>query len=100
MKSFFLNDPKMLIYGFMIIFFGSYGQTFFIALFNDDIKKSFKTIFNYLPNSVSIFNEITSGLNARNDLTSNSKIFYKLLSHFFGSSLIDKIAFKKLINST
>ena len=67
--------------------------------FNDDIKKSFKTIFNYLPNSVSIFNEITSGLNARNDLTSNSKIFYKLLSHFFGSSLIDKIAFKKLINS-
>jgi len=38
MKSFFLNDPKMLIYGFMIIFFGSYGQTFFIALFNDDIK--------------------------------------------------------------
>ena len=38
MKSFFLNDPKMLIYGFMIIFFGSYGQTFFIALFNNDIK--------------------------------------------------------------
>ena len=39
MKSFFLSDPKLLIYGFMIIFFGSYGQTFFIALFNDDIKK-------------------------------------------------------------
>lgn len=38
MKSFFLSDPKLLIYGFMIIFFGSYGQTFFIALFNDDIK--------------------------------------------------------------
>ena len=67
--------------------------------FNADIKKSFKTIFNYLPNSVSIFNEITSGLNIRNDLTLKSKVFYKLLSHFFGSSLIDKIAFKKLINS-
>tara|TARA_B100001121_G_scaffold133385_1_gene116841 strand:- start:1205 stop:2371 length:1167 start_codon:yes stop_codon:yes gene_type:complete len=27
------------MYGFLIIFFASYGQTFFIALFNDDIKK-------------------------------------------------------------
>ena len=67
--------------------------------FNADIKKSFKSIFNYLPNSVSIFNEITSGLNKENDLTLKSKVFYKLLSHFFGSSTIDKIAFKKLINS-
>ena len=38
MKNFFLHDPKLLIYGFLIIFFASYGQTFFIALFNDDIK--------------------------------------------------------------
>ncbi len=38
MKNFFLSDPKLLIYGFLIIFFASYGQTFFIALFNDDIK--------------------------------------------------------------
>ena len=38
MKNFFLHDPKLLLYGFCIIFFGSYGQTFFIALFNNDIK--------------------------------------------------------------
>ena len=38
MKKFFLHDPKLLLYGFCIIFFGSYGQTFFIALFNNDIK--------------------------------------------------------------
>jgi MFS family permease len=38
MKNFFSYDPKLLLYGFLIIFFASYGQTFFIALFNDDIK--------------------------------------------------------------
>ena len=38
MKNFFFHDPKLLLYGFLIIFFASYGQTFFIALFNDDIK--------------------------------------------------------------
>ena len=38
MKKFILEDPKLLMYGFLIIFFASYGQTFFIALFNDDIK--------------------------------------------------------------
>ena len=39
MKKFFFYDPKLLLYGFLIIFFASFGQTFFIALFNDDIKK-------------------------------------------------------------
>jgi len=38
MKNFFLYDPYLLIYGFIIVFFGSYGQTFYIALFNDDIR--------------------------------------------------------------
>ena len=38
MKKFLYHDPKLLVYGFLIIFFASYGQTFFIALFNDDIK--------------------------------------------------------------
>tara|TARA_B100000945_G_scaffold320601_1_gene331186 strand:- start:5 stop:1195 length:1191 start_codon:yes stop_codon:yes gene_type:complete len=42
MKNFFLFDPKLLTYGFLIIFFASYGQTFFIALFNDDIKNYYK----------------------------------------------------------
>ena len=38
MKRFFLYDPYLLVYGFIIVFFGSYGQTFYIALFNDDIR--------------------------------------------------------------
>ena len=42
MKKFFLHDPKLLMYGFLIIFFASYGQTFFIALFNNDIKNLYK----------------------------------------------------------
>ena len=39
MKSFFLQDPKLLLYGFLIIFFASYGQTFFISLFNENIRE-------------------------------------------------------------
>ena len=38
MKSFFLNDPKLLIYGFLLTFFSSYGQTFFISIFNLEIR--------------------------------------------------------------
>ena len=38
MKKFFFYDPKLLFYGFLIIFFASYGQTFFISLFNTEIR--------------------------------------------------------------
>jgi len=38
MKSFFSYDPKLLVYGFLIVFFASYGQTFFISLFNTEIR--------------------------------------------------------------
>ena len=38
MKNFFYYDPKLLIYGFLIVFFASYGQTFFISLFNLQIR--------------------------------------------------------------
>ncbi len=38
MKKFLTNDPKLLLYGFLIIFFASYGQTFFISLFNTEIR--------------------------------------------------------------
>ncbi len=38
MKNFFLQDPKLLLYGFFIIFFASFGQTFFISLFSDSIR--------------------------------------------------------------
>ena len=38
MRKFFFHDPKLLIYGFLIVFFASYGQTFFISLFNTEIR--------------------------------------------------------------
>jgi len=40
-KNFFLYDPKLLLYGFLIIFFASYGQTFFISLFNIEIRNHY-----------------------------------------------------------
>ena len=38
MKKFFSDDPKLLVYGFLIVFFASYGQTFFISIFNTEIR--------------------------------------------------------------
>ncbi len=38
MKKFFSYDPKLLLYGFLIVFFASYGQTFFISLYNLEIR--------------------------------------------------------------
>tara|TARA_Y100001970_G_scaffold170752_1_gene208701 strand:- start:5535 stop:6728 length:1194 start_codon:yes stop_codon:yes gene_type:complete len=38
MRNFFSYDPKLLLYGFLIVFFASYGQTFFISLFNTEIR--------------------------------------------------------------
>ena len=38
MKHFFIFDPQLLFYGFAIIFFASYGQTFFISIFNIEIR--------------------------------------------------------------
>ena len=38
MNKFLTYDPKLLLYGFLILFFASYGHTFFIALFNTEIK--------------------------------------------------------------
>ena len=41
MKNFFLFDPKLLFFGFLIVFFASYGQTFFISLFNEQIREHY-----------------------------------------------------------
>ena len=38
MKRFLLYDPRLLLYGFSILIFASYGQTFFISLFNTEIR--------------------------------------------------------------
>ena len=42
MKAFFSFDPKLLLYGFTIIFFASYGQTFFISIFNAEIRNFYQ----------------------------------------------------------
>ena len=41
MKKFFLFDPMLLAYGFIMVFFASFGQTFYIALFNTDIRSAY-----------------------------------------------------------
>ena len=41
MRDFFISDPKLLFYGFTIIFFASFGQTFFISIFNTEIRNFF-----------------------------------------------------------
>ena len=42
MRDFFSFDPKLLFYGFAIIFFASYGQTFFISIFNNEIRNFYQ----------------------------------------------------------
>ena len=42
MREFFSFDPKLLFYGFAIIFFASYGQTFFISIFNAEIRNFYR----------------------------------------------------------
>ena len=42
MKEFFTFDPKLLLYGFAIVFFASYGQTFFISIYNVEIRSFYK----------------------------------------------------------
>ena len=41
MRDFFISDPKLLFYGFTILFFASFGQTFFISIFNTEIRNFF-----------------------------------------------------------
>jgi len=41
MKNFFLFDPRLLFFGFLIVFFASYGQTFFISPFNEQIREHY-----------------------------------------------------------
>ena len=41
MRDFFTLDPKLLFYGFTIVFFANFGQTFFISIFNTEIRNFF-----------------------------------------------------------
>ena len=42
MRKFFSLDPNLLFYGFAIIFFASYGQTFFISIYNLEIRSFYQ----------------------------------------------------------
>ena len=38
MRPFLLSEPRLLLFGFFISYFASYGQTFFISIFNLEIR--------------------------------------------------------------
>ena len=38
MQSFFISQPRLLLFGFFISFFAGFGQTFFISIFNLEIR--------------------------------------------------------------
>lgn len=39
--AFILSNPRFLAYGFMMLFFSSFGQTYFVSRFNDDLRAEF-----------------------------------------------------------
>ena len=38
MRAFFKSQPRLLLFGFFISFFAGFGQTFFISIFNLEIR--------------------------------------------------------------
>ena len=69
-------------------------------LFNSDIATEFKTIFELIPNSISILNEITRGLNPKNDKTKFLRAYLKIKGHFTNdSSKVDEVAGKLLLEA-
>jgi arylsulfatase A-like enzyme len=60
---------------------------------NYDISKDHKTIFEIIPNSISILNELTRGIARGGDKTKYSKVYYKLKSHFTNkTSEVDQVS--------
>ena len=41
MRSFFILQPRLLLFGFFTSFFAGFGQTFFISIFNPEIRNLF-----------------------------------------------------------
>ena len=67
-------------------------------LMNHDISKDHKTIFEIIPDSLSILNELTRGITAGGDKTRYSKIYYKLKSHFTNkTNEVDKVSRRILL---
>ncbi|MEM7008986.1 MAG: alkaline phosphatase family protein, partial [Thermodesulfobacteriota bacterium] len=69
-------------------------------LMNSDVSKEFQTVFELIPRSVNIFNELCRGVSFRNDKTMFSKLYYKVKSHFTDkSNEVDLVAERILLNS-
>ena len=72
-------------------------ETYFM---NSDISEDFQTIFELIPRSVNIFNELSRGVSYRNDKTMFSKLYYKVKSHFTDKSdEVDLVAERILLQS-
>ncbi|WP_462137112.1 alkaline phosphatase family protein [Candidatus Mycalebacterium sp.] len=65
---------------------------------NSDLRPYPPTLFELIPSSVSIFNEMTRGLPFGRNLTAMSTAFHKIKNHFFEDGYsIDRIAADKLL---
>ncbi len=66
---------------------------------NNDMTTHPPLLFELIPSSVSVFNEMNRGLLPGNNLTKSSSAFWKLKSHFFkNGSSIDRAAADKLLD--
>lgn len=68
-------------------------------LMNKDLSANgTPTIFEQVPRSVSILNEVTKGISVNGDKTKLSRVFYKIKGHFTGScSEVDEAAGRMLL---
>jgi hypothetical protein len=69
-------------------------------LINQDIQPGIKTIFEYIPNSINIFNAISKGLPRRGNLTRFSRGPYYAWAHYFDTwDSLDRAAAAYLFDS-
>jgi hypothetical protein len=69
-------------------------------MMNYDISKKYKTIFEIIPNTVSILNELSRGVSKNGDKTKYSKLYYKLKSHFtYKTDEVDQVSHRILIKA-
>ncbi len=69
-----------------------------VAFLNSDMNPHPPTLFELIPSSASVFNEMNRGLAPKRNLTGMSTMFYKIKSHFFeNGKSIDRVAADKLL---
>lgn len=67
-------------------------------MMNYDISGDYKTIFEIIPNTVSILNELSRGIRKNGDKTKFSKLYYKVKSHFtFKTDEVDQASQRLLL---